>query len=280
MSCDKNSAKISRAAAPAGISQSGAKSGFTAGSTARVAFFRPAGPKNETSGRKKSKQAPRPGKQGRRGRSKKLVRASGRSAKSAQAGQKPFFDLAQEKKLAAPPPEKHQPEEGQKLPTQWQVDLSQGFTPEELQLISIQLRLGGAAASRHLRDLGAGLRRGIGHGDPRPLDWIQADHQNFEFLVRQLSEARRGRGALDLSSLKKERLIDLWEFCRFETERAHRNIDHLTVPGGGIAGPTATYLIGNHQLEARFFSHIAAEIERLVPAEALNDAIGDSREDD
>jgi len=283
MSCDKNPAKAGQAAARAGISQSGAKSGFTAGSTARVAFFRPVdAAKNGNSRRKKPGQVPGSGKQGRTGKSKRLARASGKGAKTGQAGQKLFFDLDREKKPAAAalkPVKRHQ-EESQKLPSQWQVDLRQGFTPEELQLISIQLRLGGAAASRQLRELGAGIQRGVGHGDPRPQDWIQADHQQFEFLVQQLTEARRGRGWLDLSSLKKDRLIDLWEFCRFETARAHRNIDHLNVPGGGIAGPTADYLIGNYKLEARFFSHIAAHIERLAPVEMLDDPIGDSEEDD
>ncbi len=121
----------------------------------------------------------------------------------------------------------------------------------------------------------AGLRRGIGHGDPRPLDWIEADHQNFEFLVQQLSEARRGRGYLDLSSLRKPQLLDLWEFCRFESDRAGRNIDHLNVPGGPIQGPTAQYLANNHKLESRFFTYIATQIERIVPGEELDGNIAE-----
>jgi hypothetical protein len=32
--------------------------------------------------------------------------------------------------------------------------------------------------------------------------------------------------------------------------------------------------MGNHKLEARFFSHIAAHIEKMVPAEELDETIG------
>jgi hypothetical protein len=150
----------------------------------------------------------------------------------------------------------------------------QDFTPAELQTISIQLRLGTADSSRRLREAGLGISRGIGHGDPRPLDWVESDRKNFQFLVAQLTEARRGRGILDLSALNKHEVVDLWEFCRFEADRARRNIDHLSVPGGSIGGPTAAYLIGNHKLEARFFSHIAANIEKIVPAEELDEYTG------
>ena len=282
MSCEKNSAKVCQTAAQVGVSKSGAKSSFVAGSTSQISFFTPeVALKNGKSQRKKSRQVPQSGKPPHKsptGTSKKLTQASGKLAKNRKGSQKLFFDLNQEKKpIAAPARQKEnlvKKEEGQKLPTHLQVEVSQGFTPEELQIISIQLRLGGAAASRHLREVGASIKRGIGHGDPRPQDWIEADHKNFGFLVQQLNEARRGQGYLDLSSLDKHRLLDLWEFCRFETDRANRNIDHLNVPGGGISGPTADYLINNHKLEARFFSHIAANIERIVPSEDLDGNTG------
>jgi hypothetical protein len=89
-------------------------------------------------------------------------------------------------------------------------------------------------------------------------------------LVNQLVEARRGSGYLDTSSLSKKQLIDLWEFARFEIDRANRNIDHFNVPGGPIGGETAEYLVGKHKLEVRFFNLVATQIERMVPAEELD----------
>jgi hypothetical protein len=269
MSCEKNSARAGQTATKNGISKNGAKSSFVAGSTPQASYFVAAKPadKKEKVSRKKRPQG----------------RASGKKkafSKNGQVAQKLFFELARQQKTAVPGQKKEDKKEGKPLPTQRHIHVVKDFTPAELQTISIQLRLGTADISRRLREAGFGISRGIGHGDPRPLDWVESDRKNFQFLVAQLTEARRGRGTLDLSALNKSGVVDLWEFCRFEADRANRNIDHLGVPGGSIGGPTAAYLMGNHKLEARFFSHVAAHIEKMVPAEELDEDIGQAGEVD
>jgi hypothetical protein len=269
MSCEKNSARAGQTATQNGISKNGARSSFVAGSTPQASYFvaaKPAAKKEKVSRKKRP-----PG------------RASGKKkafSKKGQVAQKLFFELVRQQKTAVPGEKKEDKKEGKPLPTQRHINVVKDFTPAELQTISIQLRLGTADSSRRLREAGFGISRGIGHGDPRPLDWVESDRKNFQFLVAQLTEARRGRGTLDLAGLNKGEVIDLWEFCRFEADRARRNMDRLGVPGGSIGGPTAAYLMGNHQVEARFFSHVAAHIEKMVPAEELDEATGQAGEVD
>jgi len=131
----------------------------------------------------------------------------------------------------------------------------------------VKLHLGAAATGRHVSELNSGRTRGIGHSDPRPLDWARSDQQQYEFLIDQLRRARRGRGYIDLKSLKKEDLVEMWEFARFEADRAHRNIDHLTSGLSHLKGPTAGYLAAGHRLEARFYSFLAGRLETILPAE-------------
>jgi hypothetical protein len=238
VSCEKNPNKVARAAGQSGINPAGSKSGFTAGNTTQVSFFA---------------QARRP-----RKRQQKVDKSNGRRA------QLSFFerdDTAGEPKKA--------PAWAGALPTQRQIYISRDFAPEELDKLAVHLLLSEAATARHLRELKSGQSRGIGHSDPRPLDWAQSDQRQYRFLVEQLRRARRGNGYIDTASLKKNDVVELWEFARFEADRAHRNIDHLAAGLSHLKGPTAAYLAGGHQLEARFYSFLADQLEHIIPEEAL-----------
>ena len=158
------------------------------------------------------------------------------------------------------------------LPKESEVNLSNRFTQKELQQISIQLRLGAAAVERHLRQLRGKMPHSRDQRDPRPPDWARADRKEFRFLVDQLAEARRGRGALDLSSLKSKDIINLWEFSRYEADRSLRNIDHFSQPSGSISGPTAAYLADSHKLMAHFYTHLADHLEMMIPLETIEAA--------
>lgn len=252
MSCEKNSAKAARAAKLNGIPRASGKSGFTAGSTTQAGIYvPPALAKNKKIGDHGSAVATvaKP-------KTKRPARKVLRPGKNKQAI---FFAQVAQKPAGAEQP----------LPHQRHINVSLAFTPDELSRMSVQLRLGAAAAARHINQLRSGASRGIGHSDTRPADWAQSDLHNYQFLVGQLTEARRGRGYLDTSRLARKELIDLWEFSRFETDRAHRNIDHLSIPGGSIQGETAEYLSGGHKLEARFFEFIANHVETMVPTNEL-----------
>ena len=161
-----------------------------------------------------------------------------------------------------------------KLPSRNQINLSGIFSDDELLQISTQLAFGGAAARRQIKLLSGGASRGIGHSDPRVRDWIEQDKNNFQFLSEQLARARQRKdGVIDLSSLKNGDRVDLWEFSRFEADRALRNIDHLQSGWSHLKGPTADYLTGKHKLEARFFGHIAEHLEPLITT-AMRDEAG------
>jgi hypothetical protein len=164
----------------------------------------------------------------------------------------------------------NRPAKRQSLPTQRHVRIVDDFTSEELQRMSVQLALGGAAAARQLQELTAGSSRGIGHSDPRPADWARADLQRFQFLADQLAKGRRGDGYLDTSTLKSNDLVDLWEFAKFEADRAQRNIDHLRSGISHLKGPTADYLVAGHQLEARFYTLLAGQLEPLISTEMID----------
>jgi hypothetical protein len=244
VSCEKNPNKVARAAGQSGINPAGSKSGFTAGNTTQVSFFSWAG--RESGARRRRK------------RSQKANKSNGRRAQIS------FFERDQ----AAGEP-KEAPAWAGALPTQRQINISRDFSPEELDKLVVQLHLGEAATARHLRELKSGQSRGIGHSDPRPMDWAQSDQRQYRFLIEQVRRARRGNGAIDTASLKKNDLVELWEFARFEADRAHRNIDHLVSGLSHLKGPTAAYLAGGHQLEARFYSFLADQLEHIIPEEAL-----------
>jgi hypothetical protein len=235
VSCSSASSLIGRVASRLGISRDSGKSGYTSGSTAQVSFF-----------------DPQP--------AARTIRKS--PSNESRNGQVSFFDNNQ----IVANPERHRPKalvRPSELPTQRQIMLTNDFSPEELQTMSVQLRLGAAAVSRQIRELSDGASRGIGHSDPRPLDWARSDRKNYDFLVNQLDEAQRGRGYLDTGTLNKAALADLWDFARFEADRAMRNIDHLQSGWSHLKGPTAEYLTERHRLEARFYTFMARQMEAM-----------------
>ena len=253
MSCSSSSNLIGRVAGRLGISWLGSKSGYTSGSTAQVSFFDPQSTAKAT-----------------KKRSSKKSRVRKTKSDSAN-GQISFFDdnqVGASQEQGRPKETIRQPP----LPTQRQIKLTNDFSAEELQTISVQLRLGAAAVSRQIRELNGGASRGIGHSDPRPLDWARSDRKNYEFLVNQLDEARRGRGYLDTKALNKAELTDLWDFARFEADRAMRNIDHLQSGLSHLKGPTAAYLTGRHRLEARFYRFVAGQVETMIPRDRIEAA--------
>ena len=79
---------------------------------------------------------------------------------------------------------------------------------------------------------------------------------------------RQNQGVIETGSLKPRQLTELWAFCRFEGERALRNLDRFTTPGDSISGPTAAYLADNQRLLARFYHHLAGQVEPLLSGEA------------
>jgi hypothetical protein len=227
-----------------GISQDASRGGYAAASTAQLSFFAPVG--RQDGSKKRRKQTKQTGKPN--GRSKQLS----------------FFE--QNRAGGAP---KRSPIPAKSVPSQRQIFITRAFTPEELDKMVVKLHLGAAATKRHVSELNSGRSRDIGHSDPRPLDWARSDQQQYDFLIDQLRRARRGHGYIDTRSLKKIELAELWEFARFEADRAHRNIDHLTSGLSHLKGPTADYLTQGHRLEARFYSFLAEQLETILPQEAL-----------
>ncbi len=191
------------------------------------------------------------------------TRKSGTKTKSAKAG-KP--EAKKEKPAAGQTPffETQAVKSGRER----RIRIADMFTPKEMEGLSTQLNLGSAAVSRHISELKLSRGRGLGHSDPRALDWAMQDQKHFQFLASQVRQARRqnngGGEELDLSSLEDEDLFDLWEFSKFEADRAHRNIDHLTSGLSHLKGPTAEYLSGRHKLDARFYTILANKIEPMI----------------
>ena len=151
------------------------------------------------------------------------------------------------------------------------IDLSKAFKAEELQQISVQLALGGAATDRHLREVAGGTKRGIGYSDPRAGDWIEADRANYRFLSERVNLARRQNGIIETKALTDAELVDLYEFSQYEADRAQRSIDHLLSGWSHLKGPTAEYLTEQHRLNGRFYSFIAAQLEPHITV-AMKDA--------
>jgi hypothetical protein len=283
VSCETTPIAVATRVAPKnGISRAGSKNGFTAGSTPQVSFFTPAGDGQSGSSkttltmkRKASKKTPA---RTRRAKARKRMPRRGDRRKTAKSGQSRVKGESTAQGASVETPGAKQATKPRDIvaspatgtaPSQRRAILGQAFSPDELRKLSVQLRFGLAAATRHVRALSSGTARDIGHGDPRPADWARLDVKQFEFLTNQLAKARRGEGVLDLSSLKRGELVDLWEFLRFEADRALRNIDHLQTPGGPIRGASADYLSQNHKLEARFYTHLANQIEAIFPAENI-----------
>lgn len=147
------------------------------------------------------------------------------------------------------------------------IDLSRAFTTDELQQMSVQLALGGAATDRHLREVAGGVQRGIGYSDPRAADWIEADRANYRFLSERVNLARRQNGVIETQALTDAELVDLYEFSQYEAERAQRSIDHLLSGWSHLKGPTAEYLTEQHRLNGRFYRFIAAQLEPHITVE-------------
>jgi hypothetical protein len=291
VSCETNSTSVASRAAPKnGISRTGSKNGYAAGSTPQVSFFVIAG---DAANGRNGKSAPQPAgrkttaaagprrvKSGKQTGRRKRRKAQKRGASGPQKKTSARVSFFQTDPASAETAKQLQPASVPKAKTsggtstRCRIILGKDFSPKEMGKLSVQLRLGLAAATRHLRALDRGASRDTGHGDPRPADWARLDRRQFEFLTNQVSKARRARGRgkqgyLDLSSLKRGELVELWEFLRFEADRALRNVDHLQTPGSGIGGAAADYLAHNHKLEARFYTHLANQIEAIFPAENI-----------
>jgi hypothetical protein len=154
----------------------------------------------------------------------------------------------------------------EKLPTQHQIVVGRAFSPEELGQLQTTALLSSVATQRQLEARRLNAARGHLHSDPRAQDWMTQDLNNFRFVSRQLGQARRNGGKLDTAALDEAELLDLWEFSRFEADRALRNVDHLLSGWSHLKGETADYLGGQLRLEARFYSYLAQQLEpRITP---------------
>jgi hypothetical protein len=165
----------------------------------------------------------------------------------------------------------------QKLPGRRQINLAAAFKPREVEQLYVQLALGQAAARRHLQLSRENPGRDRRYRDPRPPDWASLDLEQYDFLTGQVRPIafrrnRKAAGYIDTSGLSPRQLSELWAFARFEADRAHRNIDHLQMPGNGIGPPTSDYLAGKHRLEARFYTFLAEQLETIMPPLTLVEA--------
>lgn len=175
----------------------------------------------------------------------------------------PAKPTAKPKKAASQPAAKA---EGETLPTQHQIVIGDAFSAEELDRLQTTALLSSVATKRQLEARRLNADRGHLHSDPRAQDWMTQDLNNFRFVSRQLGQARRNGGKLDTAALDEAELLDLWEFSRFESDRALRNIDHLLSGWSHLKGETADYLGGQLRLEARFYSYLAQQLEpRITP---------------
>jgi len=274
MTCETGQRKAGQAATRSGIARSSNRAGSVAAGSVQVSFF---GVNTRSTRRKIKRRQTRPANRKQETIKKKTVKAQqelkavalkqhiaqGKSTHN-QGRQVSFFEIARVNGGS------NRPAKRQSLPTQRHVRIVDDFTSEELQRMSVQLALGGAAAARQLQELTSGSQRGIGHSDPRPADWAKADLQHFRFLADQLARVRRGDRYLDTSALKSNDLVDLWEFAKFEADRAQRNIDHLRSGLSHLKGPTADYLVAGHQLEARFYTLLVGQLEPLISTEMVD----------
>lgn len=247
MTCQAGAERVKGAARKSGVSSTSGQGAFVAGSSSQAGFFVT-----------QQRIAARVEKRARQNQARKKNQSLTASRRKEQAGE------------STPAPIRS-------LPGQGQINVTGQFSGEELQRLSLHLRLGAAALARHIRELNSRAPRGLGQRDPRPLDWAQLDQEQYRFLIDQMAEARRGRGYLDTGGLNTDQRVELWRFARFEADRALRNIDHLATPGnsvrpiGGSAtgSPTADYLSAGHKLDARFYTYLANQLETSVPANRL-----------
>jgi len=161
------------------------------------------------------------------------------------------------------------------------ISISGLFTDEELNTLHVELLFNQAATARQLRELSSGASRGFDFKEPRAADHLRSDKKNYDFLIGTLRTAKYGRGIdnrgvgyIDTSSLSNEDLVDLYEFSRFETDRLARQTDHLAQDLSHVKGPTADYIIGKHRVEARFYHHLASQLEPLITTEMQDDYWG------
>lgn len=196
-------------------------------------------------------------------RASRAAGAGGIARRSSQSGfggatpQLNFFELGQNE----PSPKRFAPGPA--------ITLADEFSQTELGQIRVELRLGAAAVERHLRERRAGLPHSVDQRDPRPPDWARLDRRHYRWLAEQVRQ-----GVVEAGSLKPKQLTELWAFCRFEGERALRNLDRFTTPGDSISGPTAAYLADNQRLLARFYQHLAGQIEPFIPPETAERYFG------
>jgi len=158
------------------------------------------------------------------------------------------------------------------------LNLAAMFNRKELERLGVATLLGSVSAGRALKMLrsGGAEARGIGHSDPRPEDWLLSDRENFRFLSRALAAGslKESKGRLDFGGLGEAERVDLWSFSRFEADRALRNIDHIQSGWSSLKGKSAEYLVGNHKLEARFYTAVAAALEPHITPE-MRDKYGE-----
>ena len=106
---------------------------------------------------------------------------------------------------------------------------------------------------------------------PVRTDWAKSDLKNYDFLVGQIVEVRRGRGYIDVSSLNKNDLVDLWDFSSHEADQSLRFIDHLQIGDSHLKGETANYLTDKYSLKGRFCGYLSKQLEPMITTEMLAD---------
>lgn len=285
MSCTSNQQAVEKAAIAAAISATASKNGYIAGVTPAAVVplspapaVRPKGkrkqPNSSPRKRRRVKKAKGAGKTMARKESPTTAEAK-KQGKVANKKQSPAGDKSKKKDEPAPKKTKQRPffatvDKVKSGPRR--IAVKDKFTPDELQALSVQLSYGGAAVSRALKETQDGVDLGVGHSDPRPMDWARQDQKHFQFILGQLARVRyRGQKHIDLSALNDDELVDLYEFSQFEAERHHRNIDHLTAGLSHLKGATTEYMVSRHTLQARFHSFMADQIEPFITLDMLDD---------
>jgi hypothetical protein len=267
LSCTNNQQAVEKAAVAAAISATASKNGYIAGVTPAAGVpLSPAPAVRPKGKRKQPNSSPR---------KRRRVKKAKRAGKTMTRKESPAGDKSKKKDEPAPKKTKQRPffatvDKVKSGPRR--IAMKDKFTPDELQALSVQLSYGGAAVSRALKETQNGVDLGVGHSDPRPMDWARQDQKHFQFILGQLARVRyRGQKHIDLSALNDDELVDLYEFSQFEAERHHRNIDHLTAGLSHLKGATAEYMVSRHTLQVRFHSFMADQIEPFITLDMLDD---------
>ncbi len=285
MSCTSNEQAVEKAAVAAAISGIASKNGYIAGVTPAAVIplspapaVRPEGKRKQPHSLPKKRRRVKKAKSSGRIMDRKESPATAkvkRQGKAAVKKKSPAGDMSKKKDGRAPKKTQQRSffATADKVKTgPRRIAMSDKFTPDELQALSVQLSYGGAAVSRAFRETRDGVDLGVSHSDPRPMDWASQDQKHFQFILGQLARVRyRGQKYIDLSALKDDELVDLYEFSQFEAERHHRNIDHLTAKLSHLKGATAEYMVSRHTLQARFHSFMADQIEPFITLNMLDD---------